>query len=266
MNLPGESPPSNRLAAWQRQNPLADVLRDSGSRGQGIRMALVDTAVQWDLIRERHPGAHCPSPSFGLGPVGPRAPTHGTLMTDILLRLAPAVQLESHDVFHGRPTAEPEALVCALSLIRQTGNCRLVNLSLGIPEDRWDTPKFKLARQGLAREVLACYRAGIVVIASAHNAHPVLQSAPADNPPPLVSVAKGLFEDPLHLEYHPGDTAEFRARGLGYWGVTAGSPSSSCATAHVSGLVCRLLALEPNLGPFQVKALLAWYAEQSRSG
>ncbi len=251
---------------WRGQTPLVEILRDPGSRGQGVRVGLIDTRIQWDLLKERHPDACWVGGNSNSSQDERKAPTHGTLMADILLRQAPAIHVESHDVFDGRPTAEPEALVSALSAIRQNGHCRLVNLSLGIPEDRWDTPRCKLARQGLAREVLACYRAGIVVVASAHNAHPVLQSAPADNPPPLVSVAKAIFEDPFYLEYRPGDTAEFRARGLGYWGVTTASPSSSCATAHVSGLVCRLLALEPNLGPFQVKALLGWYAERLQQG
>lgn len=264
MNAPDDSPTDNSLAAWQRNCPLAEVLRAPEARGQGVRIALVDTAVQWDLLRERHSLASLPVLPRRQSDRSLQVPTHGTLMADILLRQAPCVHLESTDVFNGRTTAEPEALVDALAVIRKQGRIQAVNLSLGIPEDRWDTPKWKLARQALAREVLGCYRAGIVLIASAHNAHPVLQSAPADNPSPLISVAKGPSEDPLFLEYHPGDTAEFRGRGLGYWGVTRSSPSSSCAAAHVAGLACRLLGMEPSLRPFQVKSLLAWYAEKLR--
>jgi len=32
----------------------------------------------------------------------------------------------------------------------------------------------------------------------------------------------------------------------------------------VAGLACRLLGMEPSLRPFQVKSLLAWYAEKLR--
>lgn len=183
-------------------------------------------------------------------------------MADILLRIAPDSLVEPHDVFQGRPTAEPENLVLALESIRKAGLCRVVNLSLGIPEDRWETPRGRLAKQALAREVLSCYRAGIILVAAAHNAHPVLKSAPADSPPPLVSVTKGDFEDPLGITYHPGDAAEFATRASGYWGVLGANKSSSAAAAHASGLVCRLLSLEPQLGPFEVKTLLAWYARQ----
>lgn len=254
------------LALWRQQCPLRSALRDDSARGEGVRVALIDTEVQWDLLRLRHPqlaGNH--SAPAGVSS-SPKVPSHGTLMADILLHQAPGIHLQTHDVFKGRPTAEPEAMVSALAAIRQERSCKVVNLSLGIPEDRWDSPKWRTARQLLTREVLGCYRAGMVVVASAHNAHPILQSCPADNPAPLLSVAKAAFEDGLRLDYHPGDTAEFRARDRGYWGITGSVSSSSSAAAHTAALVCRLLGLEKNLGPFEVKALLAWYAAGHDNG
>lgn len=183
-------------------------------------------------------------------------------MGDILLRVAPDSILETHDVFLGKPTADPDQLVMALESVRKAGQSRVVNLSLGIPEDRWDTPRGRMAKQALTREVLSCYRAGMIVVAAANNAHPILKSAPADSPPPLVSVTKGDFEDPLGITHHPGDTAEFATRATGYWGILGTNKSSSAAAAHASGLVCRLLSIAPGLGPFEVKTLLAWYAHQ----
>ncbi len=260
MSSPVHACPANLLALWRHQCPLPSALRDPSTRGEGVRVALIDTEVQWDMLRLRHPQPAEKHPSTSRVNPPAKSPTHGTLMADILLHQAPGIHLQSHDVFLGRPTAEPEAMVSALAAIRREGTCKVINLSLGIPEDRWDAPKWRTARQLLTREVLGCYRAGMVVVASAHNAHPILQSCPADNPAPLISVAKAAFDDGLRLEYRPGDTAEFRARETGYWGIAGSVSSSSSAAAHAAGLVCRLLGLERNLGPFEVKALLAWYA------
>ena len=68
-----------------------------------------------------------------------------------------------------------------------------LNLSLGVPEARLQQlPR----RQLLQRAVEDCYFKDVLVIAAAHNEHPLTRSYPAAFAPPLLSVDKRLFADP----------------------------------------------------------------------
>jgi len=75
---------------------------------------------------------------------------------------------------------------------------------------------------------------------------------------PLISVDKGLFEDPLQFAYRLRDQIEFQAHGRGYLGPFAREPATSWATPHLAGITARLLTLKPNLKPFELKTILYW--------
>jgi subtilisin len=97
------------------------LLHDPASNGAGVRVAVIDTGIDRELIRELHPRsltiegvcftADEPRPR----PDGDRASgPHGTVVADILLRGAPACQLYSIDVFGATGNCEVEALARAI--------------------------------------------------------------------------------------------------------------------------------------------------------
>jgi hypothetical protein len=98
----------------------------------------------------------------------------------------------------------------------------------------------------------------VLVFAAAHNEHPITRSYPAVYSPPLISVDKGLFDDPLRFAYHLRDQIEFQAHGRGYFGPFAREPATSWATPHLAGIAARVLSLKPDLKPFEIKTILYW--------
>ncbi|MEI4883967.1 hypothetical protein, partial [Klebsiella pneumoniae] len=84
-------------------------------------------------------------------------------------------------------------------------------------------------RLELLRTVEEAYYRDVVVIAAAHNDHPLTRSYPAAFAPPLLSVDKGLFDDPLGFAYRLREQVEFQAHGKGYPGPFATEPATSWA-------------------------------------
>ena len=82
--------------------------------------------------------------------------------------------------------------------------------------------------------------------------------------PPLISVDKQLFDDPLRFAYALREQVEFLAHGRGYLGPFAQEPATSWAAPHLAGIAARLLSLRPDLKPFEVKALLYWMSRAPR--
>lgn len=246
-------PGDPRLAAWWRANPIPALLRHADSRGAGVRVAMLDTGVDIPLIRTRHPGSLIlPDPETSTMPAA-----HGTLVADILLQLAPGIELTVIDLFAGRGTTNPERLIHYLQCQSDSPTTHIVNCSIGWPEERWDTPVGRDVRQKISRLVEHTYEQGVCVVAAAHNDHPLARSSPADRAPPLISVAAGHWNDSFRIDFHPGTWVEFSARSTAYMGVLGRQPATSWAAPHVSALVARLLGLWPGLRPFEIKARLA---------
>ena len=76
--------------------------------------------------------------------------------------------------------------------------------------------------------------------------------------PPLISVDKGLFDDPLQFAYKLRESIEFQAHSRGYLGPFAREPATSWATPHLAGIAARILSLKPDLKPFEIKTILYW--------
>ena len=140
--------------------------------------------------------------------------------------------------------------------------CKIVNLSLGVPEHRLQQVQ---RRYQFLRAIEDAYYKDVLVFAAAHNEHPLTRSYPAAFAPPLISVDKNLFNDPLEFAYRLHEQIEFQAHGRGYLGPFAQEPATSWAAPHLSGIAARLLSLRPGLKPFEIKTLLYWLF-QSRSG
>lgn len=241
------------------------LLNDPRATGAGVRVALIDSGVDREALQSRVlergqtwrpiegvaivPGQMDPRSDEG------RASTpHGTTVADVILTIAPAVDLYSIDVF-GSGGGDAETVIRGLHHALDAWDCRVINLSLGIVDARLQP----LARRlQLQRAIEEAYHRGTVVVAAAPNDHPFTRSYPAAFAPPLFSVDKAVFADPLEVRYQPRDAIEFQAHGRGYLGPFAREPATSWAAPHLTAVAARLLSLAPELRPFEVKALLSF--------
>jgi subtilisin family serine protease len=239
------------------------LLHDPRASGEGVRVCVIDSGMERAVLQAKHGaalkpiegGIFTPDRAEPLPYDGRQSTPHGTTVADIILTQAPAVQLFSADVFGPAGSCEVETVIKALHWAYQVWKCKIVNLSLGVTEQKLQTlPK----RQQLARAIEEGYFKDVLIVAAAHNDHPFTRSYPAALAPPILSVDKRLFENPLQFAYEPHEQIEFVAHGRGYLGPFAFEPATSWAAPHLTGIVARILSLEPGLKPFEVKTLLYW--------
>jgi hypothetical protein len=196
---------------------------------------------------------------FGIGPrerrayMGEQSAPHGTAVAGLLLRHAPQVSLVSADVFGDQGRCEVETLLRAVQWCVQEAGCQVLNLSLGITEDRLLPVQ---RRWHLQRVMEDCYHRDVIVVAAAHNDHPACRSFPALLGAPLIGVTKGPWHDELQLRYCPQERVEFQATASADGDFLTQTPASSWAAPHVTALVARLLSLQPSLKPFEIKSML----------
>jgi subtilisin len=235
------------------------LLHDPRANGAGVRVCVLDSGVERAVLEEKfrrqgveiHPVQGAVFTAARPEPLpydGRQSSPHGTIVADVVLTLAPRVHLFSADVFGPQGSCEVEVVIRALRHAIDVWHCHVINLSLGVPEQRLQQlPR----RQQLLRAV-------VVVVAAAHNDHPLTASYPAAFGPSLLSVNKRLFTDPLQAAYELRDRIEFTAHGRGYLGPFANEPATSWAAPHLTGIVARLLSLRPALKPFEIKTILYW--------
>jgi subtilisin family serine protease len=241
------------------------LLRDPNATGTGVAVAVLDSGLERAVLEEKHPaspriegGVFLPDRAEPLPYEGKQSTPHGTTVADIILTLAPAARLYSADVFGPTGTCEVETVIRALRWAVDVWRCKLVNLSLGVPEQRLQQlPR----RQQFLRAIEEAYFKDVLIVAAAHNDHPLTRSYPAIFAPPLLSVDKNLFGDPLQFAYELREQVEFQAHGRGYLGPFAQEPATSWAAPHLTGIAARILSLKPDLKPFEVKTLLYWMAQ-----
>jgi hypothetical protein len=242
------------------------LLHDPRADGEGVRVCVLDSGVERAVLEERfrrqgreihsiEGAVFTADRAEPLPYEGRQSSPHGTTVADVVLTLAPRARLFSADVFGPQGSCEVEVVIRALRHALDVWHCHVVNLSLGVPEQRLQQlPK----RQQLLRAVEEAYYRDVMVVAAAHNDHPLTASYPAAFGPSLLSVNKRLFADPLRAAYEPRDRIEFAAHGRGYLGPFAHEPATSWAAPHLTGIVARLLSLHPALKPFEIKTILYW--------
>lgn len=250
----------------------ARLLRDPRATGEGISVCVVDSGVERAVLEERargrgveilpiEGGIFVADRAEPLPYEGRQSTPHGTTVADIILTIAPRVRLYSADVFGLQGSCEVEVVMRALHHAINVWKCKIINLSLGVSEQRLQQiPR----RYQLLRAIEEAYFKDVLVFAAAHNEHPLVRSYPAAFAPPLISVDKSLFEDPLQFAYALREQVEFQAHSRGYLGPFAHEPATSWAAPHMAGIAARLLSLRPNLKPFEVKTLLYWLSLQGR--
>jgi subtilisin family serine protease len=250
------------------------LLLDPRATGEGVRVCVVDSGVERDLLEararargqavERIEGAvfvaDRPEP---LPYDGRQSTPHGTTVADIILTLAPRVRLFSADVFGPQGSCEVETVLRALDWAVDVWKCHVINLSLGVPEQRLQQVQ---RRYQLLRAIEEAYYKDVLVFAAAHNDHPLTRSYPAAFAPPLLSVDKHPSDDPLHFVYELREHIEFRAHGRGYLGPFAQEPATSWAAPHLAGIAARILSLRPGLKPFEMKTILYWLGRSRQPG
>ena len=244
------------------------LLRDPRATGEGVSVAMIDGGAESAVLAEKHPTMHPITgaifrneQSAPLPYLGHQSSPHGTTVADIILTLAPRVRLFSADVFGPTGTSEVETVIRAIRHAIDVWDCKVINLSLGVPEARLQQPA---KRTQLLRAIEEAYFRDVLVFAAAHNDHPLTRSYPAAFSPPLISVDKGLFKDPLDFAYALRETVEFQAHGRAYLGPFTREPATSWATPHLTGIAARLLSLRPGMKPFELKTLLYWMFEVRR--
>lgn len=247
------------------------LLKDPRANGEGVTVCVIDSGIERRLLEEKfqrrgtpiqpiegaifHPNSPEPLPYEGK-----QSSSHGTTVADIILTLAPEVRLFSADVFGPRGSCEVELLLRALRWAVEVWHCKVINLSLGVPEQRLQQVQ---RRQQLQRAVEEAYYKDVLVIAAAHNEHPITRSYPAAFATQLLSVDKHLFRDPLEFAYHLHEQVEFQAHSRGYLGPFAHEPATSWAAPHLTGIAARILSLKPDLKPFEMKTILYWLSRRT---
>jgi hypothetical protein len=251
------------------------LLRDTRATGEGVPVCVIDSGVERAILEEKFLKVSQPIQPIEGGvfvarhrePLpydGHQSTPHGTTVADIILTLAPRVRLYSADVLGPAGTCEVEVLTAALDWAVDVWKCKVVNLSMGVTEQRLLREPHK--RQELLRAIEAAYYKDVLVFAAAHNDHPLTRSYPASFAPPLISVDKSLFTDPLQFAYQLRHQIEFQAHGRGYLGPFAQEPATSWAAPHLAGIAARILSLRPDLKPFEMKTVLYWLFKASQKG
>ncbi|CAN5385609.1 hypothetical protein BH11PLA2_BH11PLA2_08110 [soil metagenome] len=237
--------------------------------GAGVTVAVLDTGMSAEELCKRHATVSIADTVAVQGsqvtPIpAEQSPSsfHGTTVADIILRIAPQVTLYSADVFGSDGACEVETIIAAIRHALDVWNVKVINLSLGVAESRLQQAN---KRQQLQRIIEEAYFRDCIVVAAAHNDHPITRSFPAIFAPPLFSVDKALFdENELRIGYRLHDNIEFEAHSRGHYGPFSREPATSWATPHVTGIAARLLSLKPTLKPFELKAILYWLSRFAR--
>jgi subtilisin family serine protease len=271
-NLPAWSEQFTEEAIQQltASGPLAKLSPEwawGGSTGKGVRVAVVDSGVEYDhpaledcvrggVVVEYDEAAENyvriepdEQPCDYAG--------HGTACAGIIHSLAPQAEIYSVRVLgkdmHGRAIQFAAGLDWATEHAMQ-----VVNLSLSTSVEEYFGLFHDLADQAYFKNV---------------NLVSAVNNLPAPSYPSLyssvISVAAHSGHDPFIYYYNPTPPVEFGAPGIDVdvaWNnkqyVT--STGNSFAAPHIAGIVALIRAKHPELTPFQIKTVLFACAANTR--
>ena len=142
------------------------LLQHPQATGEGVRVCVIDSGMEQSILQERAQARGTPcnpiqGAIFGTAPGEPlpyeghQSTPHGTTVADIILTLAPQVQLYSADVLGTRGSCEVDVVMRAMQHAMDEWNCSVINVSLGVAEQR-------LQQGAEAESAPACGRRGVL--------------------------------------------------------------------------------------------------------
>jgi len=253
--------------------PIAQITPEwawGGSTGRGIRVAVVDSGLEYD-----HPALEgCvrggvgvdfdPEAEDGVRYVEENQPQdmfgHGTACAGIIHSLAPQAELYSVRVLGKKATGRAAQFAGGLRWAVEQG-MQVINLSLSTAKEEYYALFHQLADEAYFRNILLVSAVNNIPAPS----YPSLYSS-------VVSVAAHEGHDPFTYYYNPNPPVEFGAPGIDVevaWKDKQYlvSTGNSFAAPHMAGIVALIRSKHPELTPFQVKTvLLACAANTRREG
>lgn len=226
------------------------------STGKGIKVAVIDSGI--DATHPGIPGGvqgyvaieEHPTEGF-LYHTDPHEDItgHGTACASIIRALAPDCELYSVRVLGKWSMGRGAVFLAGVRWAIEHG-MQVCNLSLGTTKKDFYSTLHELAD-------LAYFRRVLLVTAANNLPVPSFPSMYAS----VISVAAHEGKDPLCFYYNPKPPVEFGAPGIDVkvawqnhqWMTVTGN---SFAAPHITGILARILAVYPDLTPFQAKALL----------
>jgi subtilisin family serine protease len=250
--------------------PIADLTPEwawGGSTGQGVRLAIVDSGVDYDhpALADRVRGGvtvEYDESAENNVRIEPEAQPHdlsghGTACAGIIHNLAPLAEIYSVRVLgtdmHGRAIQFAAGLDWAVE-----NKMDVINLSLSTGKADYFGLFHRLADD-------AYFRNSVVVSAMSNypgSCYPSQYSS-------VISVAAHEGTDPFVFYYNPAPPTEFGAPGINirvawkdkqYARITG----NSFAAPHIAGIVALIRAKHPTLTPFQIKTILWACAANTR--
>jgi subtilisin len=248
------SGPSSR---WITPEQAAAAMRNG--RGRGIRVAVLDSGVEWD-----HPDLsgvkiaddlHLVE-SMGILEAEPGDRTdlfgHGTAVASIIHEMAPEAEIGSFRVLDAKNQSQSEMICFGARLALERGY-HILNCSFGA----------RLKSQILMFKdwVDDAYLAGIHVVAACNNDDFRKPEWPGDFASVITVNMLDTPQRDMIFRNPPGTLVEFAALGVQVdvpWkgGIRREATGSSFAAPRAAGLLARILSVFPHTSPLQAKSLL----------
>ena len=250
--------------------PLASLTPEwawGGSTGKGIKVAVVDSGVEYD-----HPALENSVRSGVKVEYDERAENnyrikpddkpsdmsgHGTACAGIIHSIAPNAEIYSVRVLGRNMSGRAIQFAAGLDWAIEN-DMQVINLSLSTSLEEYYGLFHDLADQA--------YFKNIVVVSAVNNipepSYPSLYSS-------VISVASHEGHDPFTYYYNPTPPVEFGAPGIDVkvaWNKKQylTCTGNSFAAPHIVGIVSLIRAKHPNLTPFQIKTVLLACASNTR--
>ncbi|MEZ0386807.1 MAG: S8 family serine peptidase [Verrucomicrobium sp.] len=231
----------------------------SRGRGHGIRIAVLDSGVEWshpdlggvrvadDLTIIEEDGRLEAVPNDGGDVFG-----HGTAVAGILHEIAPEAEIGSFRVLDLRNQSQSEMICFGAQLAIERGY-HIINCSFGA----------RLKAQVLMFKswVDRAYLSGSHVVAACNNEDFRKSEWPGDFSSVITVNMLATPERECLFRNQPGTLVEFAALGVNVnvpWkgGIRRDASGSSFAAPRAAALMARMLSIFPHLSPLQAKGLL----------
>ncbi len=245
-----------------QDGPIADLTPEwafGGSTGKGIRVAVVDSGVEFDhpalgnsvrggvVVEYDEDAENMIRYEADDQPVDLAG--HGTACAGIIHALAPQAEIISVRVLGSNMRGRAIQFAGGLDWAIENG-IQVVNLSLSTSKEEYFGLFHDLADQA--------YFKNMNVVCAVNNypepSFPSLYSS-------VISVAAHEGHDPFTYYYNPSPPVEFGAPGIDIdvaWmnKQYVNSTGNSFAAPHITGIIALIRAKHPELTPFQVKTIL----------